>query len=91
MAPSTHHTPQGPGSAGGESPLLTPLHDDISILTVLLSLMLLPSVGRGHRVQEERFDVSVDGRGLVVGQKELDVGEHGVLEDVVFASGGIAN
>ena len=77
----------------GEAPLLTPLHDDISILTILLALLLLllASIGWDHRVEQERFDVRIDGRGLVVGQKKLNVGEHGVRKNVVFPSGGVTN
>ena len=35
-------------------------------------------------MEEQRVYVRVDGRGLVVGQQELYVREHGVREDVVL-------
>ena len=77
------HTQVGQGK-----PLLTPLHDDISILTVLGLWSLL---GQSHGMEEQRIDLDVDGRGPVVGQQQLDVGERCVLKDVVLTRGGVSH
>ena len=42
-------------------------------------------------MKEQRLRLNVDGCGLIVGQKELDVGEFGVWEDVVLTSSWVSD